>query len=284
LQRSATKVNYKQLLRTVVGAIQLPESPEEKTAIARILIEKLTGPIQSINQHELSVDAGKLDAMIAHVNHLEPVQYVVEEAWFYGRPFFVNTNVLIPRPETEELVSWVLERESVSSLTVWDAGTGSGCIPVTLALNRPDWQLLATDVSAASLAVAQRNAKTLHARVTFAEHDLLGDSIPFSNVDLLVSNPPYIAQKETPTLAERVREFEPALALFAPDADPLLFYRRLIFFAHRVLNRHGRIYVEINERLGAETLQLFQQGGFTEVTLRKDLSGKDRMICARLRS
>jgi release factor glutamine methyltransferase len=275
-------VNYKELFNEVVQGIHLPEPEEEKAAIARVLIEKLVGGVpQRSSARPLHFNPELLQIMLNRINQHEPVQYVVEEAWFYGRPFFVDSTVLIPRPETEELVSWILEVECLPDLTIWDAGTGSGCIPVTLALARPSWRVFGTDISAASLQVAKRNAELLHAAVNFLEHDLQSNTIPFTGVDVLVSNPPYIAPEEAASLALRVREFEPAHALFAPATDPLIFYKRLIFFASQVMKTGGRIYVEINERLGPETVHLFQQTNFTDVTLKKDLSGKNRLIYAK---
>lgn len=275
-------MNYKELFEYVTRAITIPDTAEERAAIARILIDKV------LDQHTLTRSAGgvsydeeQLQQLVARVNRHEPVQYVVGEAWFYGYPFRVNPAVLIPRPETEELVSWVLEQEPAAALRVWDAATGSGCVAVSLARMRRGWQVYATDVSPDVLAVAKGNADRAAVAIHFLQHDLAQDAVPFTAVDLIVSNPPYIALHEKATLAVHVREFEPALALFAPPEDPLFFYRRLIFFASHTLQSGGRLYVEINEQLGAETTRLFVQAGFAGVALKKDLSGKDRMICAR---
>lgn len=273
-------MNYKELLNHVLQAIDLSESQDEKSAIAEVLVEHVIPPAYRLAP-DLIYDQETLHTLIARVNQNEPVQYVVGEAWFFGRPFFVDASVLIPRPETEELVEWVLDRETASRLRVWDAGTGSGCIPVTLSAARPLWDLFATDVSAEALAVAQRNANKFNVAIEFLQHDLVGNTIPRTDLDFIVSNPPYIAHEEAHTLATRVRAYEPALALFAPEPDPLFFYRRLIFFASRTLKPGGRLYVEINERLDAATADLFRAAGFTTVELKRDLSAKNRMICAR---
>lgn len=274
-------MNYKELFDRVVHALTLEESRDEKAAIARVLLEQVMSPARQPVHVPVLFDEEKLQAMIARVNQHEPVQYVVGEAWFFGRPFFVNQHVLIPRPETEELVSWILECEGADPQTVWDAGTGSGCIPVTLALERPSWRVHATDVSIASLDAAKRNADKWKARVSFFAHDLTHDQLQLTNLDVIVSNPPYIAPHEAGTLATRVRAFEPALALFAPAHDALFFYKRLIFFAQQLLRPGGRVYVEMNEHLGLETERLFREAGFKDVELKNDLSGKHRMLCAR---
>lgn len=274
-------MNNKELFTHVVQAILLQVADSERAAIARILIDKVVDRSQAprstdhvlYNEHELL-------QLIARVNRQEPVQYVVGEAWFYGHPFVVNPAVLIPRPETEELVGWVLEQEPRAALRVWDAATGSGCIGISLARERPAWQVLASDISPAALQVALQNATAAGVALTLLQHDLALDAIPVDDLDVIVSNPPYIAPEERPALAVHVREFEPALALFAPEGDPLFFFRRLLQFAARTLRKGGRLYAEINEQHGLATAQLFQQGGFDRVEVKKDLSGKDRMICA----
>lgn len=275
-------MNNKELFTHVVQAILLQVADSERAAIARILIDKVVDRSQAprstdhvlYNEHELL-------QLIARVNRQEPVQYVVGEAWFYGHPFVVNPAVLIPRPETEELVGWVLEQEPRAALRVWDAATGSGCIGISLARERPAWQVLASDISPAALQVALQNATAAGVALTLLQHDLALDAIPVDDLDVIVSNPPYIAPEERPALAVHVREFEPALALFAPAHDALFFYKRLIFFAQQLLRPGGRVYVEMNEQLGLETDRLFREAGFKDVELKNDLSGKHRMLSAR---
>ena len=210
-----------------------------------------------------------------------PVQYVLGESWFGGLKFFVDERVLIPRPETEELVDWVLaEAEGAGALL--DVGTGSGCIAITLSRGLPDAAVYACDVSEGALAVAQRNAAGLGARVRFLEIDFLDetrwDELPVTR--WLVSNPPYIPAAERSTMAEHVVDAEPALALFVPDEDALVFYRALGQFARRRLVAGGALYAEVHEDLGAAVRDVLIDDGARDVILRKDLQGKDRMIKA----
>lgn len=235
----------------------------------------------------------RLAEILAELQSHRPIQYVLGEAWFAGMPFFVNEAVLIPRPETEELVEWIVEdtlNEERGTLSaeqrtkhLLDIGTGSGCIPIALAKKLPHCSVSAIDVSEAALAVARRNAANLDANVQFLQTDFL-DELQWPNlpvVDIIVSNPPYIKVAEQETMARHVLDFEPSLALFVPDEDALLFYRKIAAFGKTHLRAEGAVFVEINEALGKETVALFEQQGYT-VTLRKDLQGKDRMIKATL--
>lgn len=245
----------------------------------------------------------RLAQILAELQSHRPIQYVLGEAWFAGMQFFVNEAVLIPRPETEELVEWIgeevlnenqriLNRRTDEQGTderehrtkhILDIGTGSGCIPISLAKNLPHWSVSSIDVSEAALTVARKNAADLEVDVQFLQIDFLDEwqwpHLPV--VDLIVSNPPYIKVAERQSMAKHVLDFEPSLALFVPDDDALLFYRKIAAFGKTHLRAEGAVFVEINEALGKETVSLFEQQGYT-VTLRKDLQGKDRMIKATL--
>jgi release factor glutamine methyltransferase len=212
----------------------------------------------------------------------KPVQYVLGEAWFMGMKFHVNGSVLIPRPETEELVQWVIEshRSKIKNQKrILDIGTGSGCIPVSIKKNWPMANITGVDISKAALEVAKQNATALQADINFMTLDFLDDSgwhqLPV--FDIIVSNPPYIRQSERSGMAVYVVDFEPSIALFVPDEDALLFYRKIVLFAKDHLAMDGMIFLEINELLGEQVTGLFQSHGFT-TELRKDLQGKDRMI------
>ena len=215
-----------------------------------------------------------------------PVQYVLGEAWFGGMNFFVNENVLIPRPETEELVEWIVgevrslvpsTRDGVWSL--FDVGTGSGCIPISLKKKLPQLAITSVDVSKEALQVAQQNAKTLEADIKLLQLDFLNEAdweqLPVFN--LIVSNPPYIKRSEEKNMRRNVLDFEPAIALFVPDEDALLFYRKIALFAEKHLAKQGMIFLEINEALGKDVVSLYKNAGYT-VELKKDLQGKDRML------
>jgi release factor glutamine methyltransferase len=213
-----------------------------------------------------------------------PVQYVLGEAWFAGNPFFVNEEVLIPRPETEELVDWMVEEIQNSKFKIQkilDIGTGSGCIPVALKKKLPSLAITSVDKSAGALAVASKNTAQLKADIQLQQLDFLDEAnwkgLPV--FDLIVSNPPYIKQSESGSMARHVTDFEPSLALFVPDEDALVFYRKIGLFAQTHLSAGGMLFFEINEALGNATTALLEQQGY-QVALKKDLQGKDRMIKA----
>lgn len=214
-----------------------------------------------------------------------PVQYVLHEAWFAGINLYVDENVLIPRPETEELVEWVAEesqKSKVKSQKVLDIGTGSGCIPIALKKKLPVLDAHALDVSAEALAVAQKNVVTQNTKITFYHSDILDKSkwneLPV--FDIIVSNPPYIKRSEEKEMRNNVLSYEPHLALFVPDEDALLFYRMIAEFGLTHLNENGNLFFEINEALGNVTCNLLKEKGYTNVELKKDMQGKDRMIKA----
>jgi len=209
----------------------------------------------------------------------EPVQYVVGYTWFYGRQMKVNNAVLIPRPETEELVFWILEDwKRSSSARILDIGTGSGCIPVTLALEMDQCEFVATDISGDALSIARINAMKHAVNVSFIESDYLAnENDDLGKYDVIVSNPPYISIGEFEEMSPSVKDFEPRLALSHESGDPLIFYRAIAEQA--ALNIGGAIYVELNEFHADEITGIFKNHGF-HVELRKDLQGKIRMLKA----
>ncbi len=209
----------------------------------------------------------------------EPLQYILGEAFFYGEVLRVTPNVLIPRPETEELVDWILQE---SYRDILDIGTGSGCIAIMLAKYQENAKVCAFDISEKALEVAEENAKKLQVQVDFQRQDILKwETQNFPQFDCIVSNPPYVREYEKARMQPNVLEHEPDTALFVPDNNPLLFYQTIADFGQQQLTVGGKLYFEINEALGAETCQLLKERGYQEVVLRKDLSGKDRMISAR---
>lgn len=223
----------------------------------------------------------QLDMFLQELATHKPIQYVLGEAWFAGMKFFVNEHVLIPRPETEELVSWIVlesQKLKVKSQKLLDIGTGSGCIPVSLKKLWPEISVSSVDVSKEALEVAQKNADTLQAEINLLHFDFLNelswDQLPV--VDIIVSNPPYIKQSEHSNMSKNVLDFEPSIALFVPDEDALLFYRKIALFSKTHLSKYGSIFLEINEALGKEVVVLYESFGY-KVELRKDMQGKDRM-------
>lgn len=284
--------NSKLLLGEIVSAINLNQDAQETYAIAYLLLEKFFGLSKTnvLAQRMVPWDDEALEQLqdaIKRINRHEPVQYVTGEQHFYGRAFGVSSSVLIPRPETEELVRTVLAyknrlspRRSGDPFTILDIGTGSGCIPITLFHEAGPAEVYATDVSSEALSVAARNAQRLDAAIHFINHNILEENIPLTGLDVVVSNPPYVTEREKPALQRNVIDFEPHLALFVPDEDPLLFYREIARQAKTVLKPSGLLAVEINEKFGREVSALFAAEGFGDIAVIKDIAGKERVVRA----
>lgn len=213
----------------------------------------------------------------------KPLQHIFAEAWFYGLKFKVSSAVLIPRPETEELVEWILTDLSLQPKTrkILDIGTGSGCIAISLKKNKPDADVSALDVSAEALAIARTNADQHEAEINFIQADVLSYTTA-EKFDIIVSNPPYITEDEKDEMHQNVLAHEPHLALFVTNENPLIFYIAIADLALNQLEDQGQLYFEINEYLGKETLEMMKDKGFKNIVLKKDMQGKDRMIKASL--
>jgi len=211
-----------------------------------------------------------------------PIQYIIGTTHFYGLEFFVDENVLIPRPETEELVDWIVKLNSKLSkkknLKILDIGTGSGCIAVSLAKNIPNSEVFAIDVSENALAIAKKNAILNKVPVTFLHKNILKTKDLSQKFDIIVSNPPYVRNLEKAEIKPNVLDNEPHLALFVPDNDPLIFYKKIAELAAANLNPNGQLFFEINQYLGKETQELLESIGLKNIELRKDIYGNDRMI------
>ena len=216
----------------------------------------------------------------------KPLQYVIGETEFYGLTFKLNPSVLIPRPETEELVEWILSdirksKISPEGIKIIDIGTGSGCIPISLKINLPDAKLYAVDVSTEALDVSRQNSTINNVAIHFIQDDILNpisEELKNEKFGVIVSNPPYVLDAEKPKMLPNVLDHEPHLALFVPDDDPLIFYKAIADFAIKNSDINVALYLEINENLGEETVTLLKHMGFKNIELRQDLSGKDRMI------
>lgn len=211
-----------------------------------------------------------------------PIQYLLGKTNFYGLDFEVNPNVLIPRPETEELVEWIISNHLATqknkSLKILDIGTGSGCIAISLAKNLPEAQVFAIDVSEGALATAKRNAISNDVSVTFLHRNILETDDLMQEFDVIVSNPPYVRNLEKEEIKKNVLDNEPHLALFVADNDALIFYRKIAELAQKNLVKNGNLYFEINQYLGKETAELLENLGFKNIELRKDIYDNDRMI------
>ena len=224
----------------------------------------------------------KWNAILSELQQEKPIQYITGEAWFYGLRFEVNENTLIPRPETEELVEWIIEsqKSKVQSqkLEILDIGTGSGCIPISLKANLPQANVSAIDVSEQALEVAKRNAVSNNVEVNFIQANILEVEDLNQHFDVIVSNPPYVRNLEKQEIKKNVLDYEPHLALFVEDTDALLFYRKIAQLALKNLSSNGLLFFEINQYLGNETVELLENLGFKNIELKKDVYGNDRMI------
>ncbi len=213
----------------------------------------------------------------------EPIQYILGEATFYGFPFLVNRHVLIPRPETEELLEWIIDvADSSVPLQVLDIGTGTGCIPISLAKLLPNAHFYGIDICENALLTAKKNAALNDVNVQFILQDILTTSELNQYFDIIVSNPPYVREIEKKEINDNVLKNEPHLALFVEDSNPLIFYSKIADLAKKHLNKNGVLFFEINQYLGKETLSLLSNKGFHQIELKKDLFGNDRMIKARI--
>ena len=273
----------------------------EAAAIAAIAMEHVTGfsrpdrlskTGESLNEQQLN----RLTEITRRLSAHEPVQYILGEAPFAGMKLYVDNAVLVPRPETEELVQWIIddvraagidvfnkegtEADKTTTLKILDVGTGSGCIALALKKTMTKAEVWGCDVSEDGLNVARRNGSELDIRVDFQGINFLDEAQQkfLPTVDIIVSNPPYIPLKDKETMQANVVSHEPHTALFVPDNDPLIFYRAIAHFGKNRLHNGGSIYVEIHEELGAAVKQVFEAAGYTNVVVKKDMQGKDRMV------
>ncbi len=278
-------MTWNEYYRYYLQKLQSIYSLNEAAAVTGLLFENKTG----ISRKNIVTNPGKaltgeqikiLDEALAQLLTYKPLQHITGEAWFYNIRFAVNENVLIPRPETEELVKWILD-ENDGDISLLDIGSGSGCIPVALKKNRGNANITSIDVSHEALLIAKQNAVSNEADVLFMQVDLLDRAAwqQLCNYDIIVSNPPYIPMNEKEKMDLNVTGYEPHTALFVPSHSPLLFYEHIAAFAQVHLNKEGKVYVEIHEDLGTETANIFS-AVFNQVEIRKDINGKDRMIKA----
>ena len=305
-------MKYETLWRRLTGIYDA----DEAKAIVRWLLDvrfvlSLTDIVCGKTDELSETEQAELEAMMLRLEQAEPVQYVVGKAEFCGRMFHVEPGVLIPRPETGELCLWIkgvkeelegvkgeflrpfgskraeLERKGQYSAvedepySVLDIGTGSGCIAITLALEMKEAKVTAWDVSEKALSIAKKNAEALGADVTFEQQDILKLEERTSQYDVIVSNPPYVCDRERATMEQHVLEHEPHLALFVPDDDPLRFYRAIGHYAQTALKPGGLLYFELNALYARETETLLQELGFAETEIRPDMFGKQRFLKAK---
>ncbi len=276
----------KSLFENTRSALSAAYPAEEARINALILLEEFFGWAAHtiFTDCEAPVDADdatrlRLEKAVAQMQAHRPLQYVLGKAWFGNRTFRVDERVLIPRPETEELVRLIIKENTGKNQKILDIGTGSGCIAVTLALELPSASVTAVDVSPGALAVALENATALGAAVRFLACDILRETPP-GQYDVMVSNPPYVCESERAAMRPNVLDHEPGTALFVPDGDPLLFYRRIAELGQQALRPGGRLYFEINERMGARVESLLRLHGYDHVRILGDIFDRQRIAAA----
>ena len=262
--------------------------PGELQAFVRLIMENVCGlttcQLLTGKDRDLSeIERSKINEIVIGLREQEPIQYLLGEAVFRGLPFWVTPAVLIPRPETAELVERIVrDFQAASSFSLLDIGTGSGCIAVSLAKALPQAEVEALDVSPEALAVAEENARRQEVAVRFSQADIL-QAIPSpERFDLIVSNPPYVMRKESSQMERNVLDYEPHLALFVPDDDPLRFYRAIADYAGVALRPNGQLYLEINPLCADEMVVMLQEKHYRDIELMCDFYGKTRFVCARL--
>jgi release factor glutamine methyltransferase len=271
-----------EIFQTIKQSILARYDANEAASIAFLFIEQYFGLTQSqvlADRQIGKVDKDEFERLLKRLQTGEPVQYVIGKSWFYGREFQVNSHTLIPRPETEELVNMIVKREGLDFAgKILDVGTGSGCIAISLDLELPEAHVYAIDVSENALQIAKLNNENLGSEVQFDLLDILYKTPKSDPYQILVSNPPYIPQKNLAQLQDNVTKYEPHLALFVDE--PLIFYQRIAELAPDIMSAGGRIYVEIHDYFGEAVKQCFQENALTKVEVHQDINGKDRMVSA----
>lgn len=263
-----------------------PESEIQQFIFILFEYELGFSKIELVTRSEEELDERTYGRFLYYVDQLKtfrPIQYIKGETIFYGLTFMVNSHVLIPRPETEELVDWIIKHKLPPNLAILDVGTGSGCIAVALAKNLPQSIIHAIDVSENALELANENAKLNKVNINFILENILRPSEDFkgNKFDLIVSNPPYITPGEKEKMNKNVLDYEPHLSLFVPDEDPLVFYKAIMTYAMGSLNENGLLFFEINESFDKEIVALMKNHKFAEIELRKDINDKFRMVRGR---
>lgn len=257
----------------------------ETESITRVIFEEVLRwkPVDIVMRDDDELPTffqSRLDEIIARLQRHEPIQYILGKAWFHGHTLTVTPAVLIPRPETEQLVDMIVDQNPGSDLQVLDIGTGSGCIAISLARALKFAQVTGIDISTDALAVAQQNSTALKTRVKFIEQDILTCRAPSEAWDIIVSNPPYITEHEKETMERNVLDYEPAGALFVPEEDPMLFYRPIASYAFRALKNGGRLYLEINRAMAPLVRDTLAKAGLRNIQIHTDFNGNNRFVTA----
>ena len=278
-----TKQAIKHQLSSLYDALEI-------NSMVNIIIEEVTGwdaLHQNIHKND-ALEPSQIEQLDHYVEQLltgKPLQYIIQKAWFLGKAYFVNEAVLIPRPETEELVEWIIEYAQIINkpLSILDIGTGSGCIPISLKLAIPNAHITAIDISKEALAIAEQNAASYHTEIEWIAQDILQTKQLKDRYDIMVSNPPYIPLREKLAMQKQVADHEPEIALFVPDQFPLIFYSKIAHIGKSALKPNGQLFFEIHYDQGEAIIALLDEMGY-HAELRQDIFGKDRMVRASLKS
>lgn len=283
--------NSSDLLRKITDELEPLYGRNEARSISFILIENIFGwyktyiiagePLDSFSDAIFA----KLESYVARLKNFEPIQYIIGEALFYGRKYMVDRTVLVPRPETEELVSLIVsQHKAKSEIKILDVGTGSGCIAITLDKELPPCEVYAMDVDKDALNTARKNAMIHNSNVMFVQDDIFNFQPSYPMFDVVVSNPPYVTDSEKGLMNRNVLDFEPSIALFVPDNDPVRYYTAVAHFCEFYLAPEGKLYFEINERLASKVMDILKARNYEEVFLFKDFNNKNRIVSAKKRN
>lgn len=275
---------FKDIRNFIAGELKDIYPEQEIISLSEILIKWISGTdrLSLLTDPDRPVSLAEVEKFVsacADLRRGKPIQYITREILFYRCRLKIKEGVFIPRPETEELVDIIINENKDFKGKITDIGTGSGCIAIALAANLPAARLTATDISDDALAAAKENAVINNVKIDFVKSDILNNGLTeLDNTDILVSNPPYVLESEKPLMHINVLDFEPHEALFVPDEDPLLFYRAILEGGKMILNRCGKVYFEINETMGNRMLMLMESMNFSNISLIKDINGKERII------
>ncbi|NQZ76843.1 MAG: peptide chain release factor N(5)-glutamine methyltransferase [Ekhidna sp.] len=273
--------DVKVLWQETTKTLQKVYDSAEADNISCFLLEDVFGISKAdiLVAEKKAVDLDLLSSLLERLLLSEPLQYVTGRCDFYGRIFKIRKGALIPRPETEELCQLIIWENDLERPRILDVGTGSGCIAITLALETGG-EVFGLDISKEALTVARENSDLLGAEVLFSESDILTNPLPVDELDILVSNPPYIPFQDQKNMRANVLEYEPKKALFVPDEDPLIFYRAIAKYGTKSLRKKGKLYFEIHEEFSKKTSDLLSDLGYSKIEVHQDMQGKDRMISA----
>lgn len=282
---SIADMTVQQLVNQLTHTLKAIYEEQESINIASLVFEKITGirNVEKIKSSE-SLNSNQLEQLQNFTTQLlenKPIQYVINEAWFDGMKLILNETVLIPRPETEELVDWIKKSYAINNaLQILEIGTGSGCIALALKKYFTNATITAIDISEKAIQVAKQNASIQNLEIQFFQKDFLNDFELNNQFNIIVSNPPYIKKSEQITMLPNVLQYEPHEALFVPNNNALIFYEKIALFGRKHLTSTGNIFIELNEALAFETKQLFENFNYKKVEIKKDMQGKNRMLKA----